>query len=141
MGSTRDMREATSADGEGRRDEVTRRRFLRGAALAGGLAALGGAAHAAEPEEGEVAPAEDLMREHGVLRRLLLVYETGILRMRGGGEAPAAALHEAAGIIRDFIEQYHEKLEEDHIFPLFKDSAELGPLTQVLTAQHQAAGR
>jgi hemerythrin-like domain-containing protein len=120
---------------------VTRRNILRRAALAGGLAALGAGgapARAAGQAEGGVSPAEDLMREHGVLRRLLLVYETGMRRMRGGGEAPADALHETATIIRDFIEQYHEKLEEDYVFPLFRDSKGLAPLTAVLTAQHRA---
>jgi hemerythrin-like domain-containing protein len=119
---------------------VTRRFVLQRVALTGGLAAmgLGGALARAGQEASGVSPAEDLMREHGVLRRLLLVYEAGMRRMRQGGQAPMGVLHRAATIIRDFIEQYHEKLEEQYVFPLFKGSQGLGPLTQVLLAQHKA---
>ena len=130
-----------------------RRGFLRQAAAAGGLVALGAGgalARAAEqaaggrgpaaPAEIGVSPAEDLMREHGVLRRVLLIYDESLRRLRNGSPVPSDALKKAASIIRDFIEKYHEKLEEDHIFPKFHDSKELAELASVLLAQH-VAGR
>ena len=40
-----------------------------------------------EPEE-DVAPPEDLMREHGVLKRVLLVYEEAIRRIDGKKDVP-----------------------------------------------------
>ena len=46
----------------------------------------------------------------------------------------------ASGIIKSFIEDYHEKLEEDHIFPRFEQSGKLVELTVNLRAQH-AMGR
>ncbi len=59
---------------------VSRRNFLiRGGALAAGAALLGPAqllaAEKKESAAADVTPTEDLMREHGVLRRLLLIYD------------------------------------------------------------------
>ncbi len=87
-----------------------------------------------------ISPAEDLMREHGVLRRVILIYEEVLRRYYKGKEIPADALASAARIIQTFIEQYHEKLEEDYIFPRFEKTGELGDLTRVLRKQH-VAGR
>ena len=46
----------------------------------------------------------------------------------------------AAKIIRRFIEDYHEKLEEEHLFPRFEKAGKLTDLVRVLREQH-AAGR
>ena len=48
---------------------------------------------------------------------------------------------DGATIIRKFIEEYHEKLEEDHLFPRFRKAGKLVDLVTVLTAQHQAGRR
>lgn len=93
-----------------------------------------------EPEE-EVAPAEDLMREHGVLNRILLIYEEGLRRLEGRQELPPESLSGAAGIIRRFIEEYHEKLEEENLFPRFEKAGKLVDLVAVLREQHQAGRR
>jgi hemerythrin-like domain-containing protein len=85
--------------------------------------------------EEEVSANEDLMREHGVLDRLLLVYEAGLARPAQDPQA-IAAIHRAADLVSTFIEQYHEKLEEDFIFPLLEKArrhpAEIG----ILKDQH-----
>jgi hemerythrin-like domain-containing protein len=88
-----------------------------------------------------VSPPEDLMREHGVLKRVLLVYEEVIRRIDGKLDVPPDAARRGADIIRSFIEDYHEKLEEDHIFPRFEKAGRLADLTRVLRAQHQAGRR
>jgi hemerythrin-like domain-containing protein len=93
-----------------------------------------------EPEE-EVSPAEDLMREHGVLKRVLLVYEEAIRRIDAKQDLPPGAVREGATIIRTFIEDYHEKLEEEYLFPRFEKAGQLTDLTHVLRAQHQAGRR
>ncbi len=69
------------------------------------------AAHQAQPAsaEKEVPPAEDLMREHGVLRHALLVYREGLRRIDEGRPTPAPELLGAAALIRRFVEDYHEK--------------------------------
>jgi hemerythrin-like domain-containing protein len=100
------------------------------------------AAETAPAEAGEeVAPPEDLMREHGVLNRVLLIYEEALRRLDGRQDLDPAVLSQAAGIIRRFIEGYHEKLEEDHLFPRFKKAGKLVDLVQVLEAQHEAGRR
>jgi hemerythrin-like domain-containing protein len=92
-----------------------------------------------EPKEGEkISPPEDLMREHGVLRRILLIYEDVYTRLNSGKEFPAEVLSSAADIIRRFIEEYHEKLEEDHLFPRFEKAGKLVELVTVLKEQHKA---
>src|SRR5262245_30823448 len=92
-----------------------------------------------EPEE--VAPPEDLMREHGVLKRVLLVYREVIRRVNAREDVPPEAVRDGAAIIRRFIEDYHEKLEEDYLFPRFEKAHKLADLTSVLRAQHQAGRR
>ncbi len=118
-----------------------RRRFLKTAAAA--AAGMTGAALHARPDEKEeeVSPAEDLMREHGVLKRVLLVYDEAIRRLESGKELPPEPIADAARIIRSFIEDYHEKLEEDFLFPRFRKARTLTELVDVLQAQHQAGRR
>jgi hemerythrin-like domain-containing protein len=98
----------------------------------------GGQRNERESEEEEVSPAEDLMREHGVLKRVLLVYEEAIRRIDAKLDLPPDALKDAAGLVRAFVENYHEKLEEDYLFPRFERARQLTDLTGVLRAQHQA---
>ena len=91
----------------------------------------------AEKPEEEVSPAEDLMREHGVLKRVLLVYEEAVRRITANEELPAEAVMDSANIIRTFIEDYHEQLEEKFLFPRFKKAGKLTDLVDVLLQQHQ----
>jgi hemerythrin-like domain-containing protein len=86
----------------------------------------------------QVSPPEDLMREHGVLRRTLLIYEEIQGRVNSGKEFAPDLLGSAAGIIEKFIEDYHEKLEEDYLFPRFEKAGKLVDLVHVLRRQHQA---
>jgi hemerythrin-like domain-containing protein len=88
-----------------------------------------------------VGPGEDLMREHGVLNRILLIYDESIRRIGAHEALMPAALQSAAGIIRRFLEEYHERLEEEHLFPRFERTGRLTELVGVLRAQHQAGRR
>lgn len=94
-------------------------------------------------EKGEdVAPPEDLMREHGVLNRILLVYEETARRLEAPGPAlPIEAFSASVAIIRRFIEDYHEKLEEEFLFPRFEAKGKLVDLVATLRRQHQAGRR
>lgn len=96
--------------------------------------------HDDEGEEEEVTPAEDLMREHGVLRRVLLIYGEVARRLHGNEQVPPDALAGGANIVKRFIEEYHEQLEEQHLFPRFEMANQHVELVRVLRAQH-AAGR
>jgi hemerythrin-like domain-containing protein len=89
----------------------------------------------------DILPAEDLMREHGVLNRILLIYEESCRRLDGTIDLEPAILAGAAKIIRTFIEDYHEKLEEDHLFPRFEKAGKLVVLVKTLREQHEAGRR
>jgi len=93
-------------------------------------------------KEGEgVAPAEDLMREHGVLSRLLLVYEDILRKLKTNKTVSPEVLTSSVGIIRRFVEDYHEKLEEEHLFPRYEKAGKLVDLVRVLRQQHEAGRR
>jgi hemerythrin-like domain-containing protein len=92
-------------------------------------------------EEAGVSPAEDLMREHGVLSRILLIYEEIIKRLIENQALPPEVLPSSAALIRRFIEDYHEKLEEEFLFPRFEKEGKLVDLVKVLREQHQAGRR
>jgi hemerythrin-like domain-containing protein len=94
-----------------------------------------------EAGEEDVSTNEDLMREHGVLNRVLLIYDEAMRRIQASEKFDGTVLVKAAGLIKGFIEDYHEKLEEDHIFPRFEQTGnKLTELTVNLRAQH-AVGR
>ncbi len=125
-----------------------RRSFLvAGSAGAGALLVACASAVAAPPKVGgqsgaeDVSPVEDLMREHGVLRRVLLLYGEVARRIEHQEPVPLEALASATGIVRRFIEDYHEKLEEDFVFPRFEKAGQLVDLVTVLRQQHQAGRR
>lgn len=121
----------------------TRRGFLINSGALLGLAALSTPINLLgcspiEKKTTEVTATEDLMREHGVLRRLLLIYDDLEGKLRQGREFPLPVLTKAAGLMRRFIEEYHEKLEEDYIFPCFERGGKWGGLVKVLRRQHEA---
>ena len=125
--------------------EPTRRKFLKAGGI---LVAVSGIRVAAnlfgkeeEKKNKEVSPPEDLMREHGVLKRILLVYGEALRHIDANEDLPPEPLAESAKIIRSFIEDYHEKLEEDFLFPRFKKANKLVDLVDVLLQQHHAARR
>ena len=99
------------------------------------LAVPAGSLLAAPAKEPEVTPTEDLMREHGLLNRVLLVYEECARRLEAG--QPAPQVRDAALIIRDFVERYHEELEEKHLFRRLA-KGEHAQLVATLHAQHLA---
>lgn len=86
-----------------------------------GAAALTLSGCAKQPDK-DVGAVEDLMREHGILRRLLVVYrETAASLRKGDQMLDGGALADAVDLFRAFGEDYHEKqLEEAHIFPMVK---------------------
>jgi hemerythrin-like domain-containing protein len=117
-----------------------RRDWLRNAGMLIGVTAI---SHPllAQPkkDEGEedVSLAEDLMREHGVLKRVLLIYREVMNRIDSKREFPPDVVLSSAKLIRTFVEDYHEKLEEDYLFPRFRKANKLTDLVDVLDKQHQ----
>jgi hemerythrin-like domain-containing protein len=128
-------------------NQRTRRAFIRAGLIAGASSFAGAMLVHAAPEkkkeeaEEEVSPAEDLMREHGVLKRVLLIYGEAIRRIDTNEDLPPDTVADSAKIIRSFIEDYHEKLEENFLFPRFKKAGQLVDLVDVLVQQHQGGRR
>jgi hemerythrin-like domain-containing protein len=133
-----------------------RREFLRASAVVGAgfiLSSCGNSSQTNSPSQsrnepakendhqmgGEVTATEDLMREHGVLRRALLVYSAAAVKLRLNVSAVAPdALQKTAELFRAFGEEYHEKkLEEAFIFPAVKKAGgEAAGYPDVLVVQH-----
>lgn len=127
--------------------ELDRRGFLRSTLMATSTVLLAGAPLAGWAEEKksgkgkgvkEVSPVEDLMREHGALNRILLIYDETARRIRSKEEMDPDLLKQSAKLIHDFIEGYHEKLEEEFLFPRLKKAHRLVNTVDTLLAQHQA---
>ena len=115
--------------------------------LASSATALAAGKHAARRKpkslEKPTGAVEDLMREHGVLRRCVLAWRecAGRLRMEPE-DVDASAINDTAKLFRTFGEEYHEKkLEEAHIFPRVRHAVTGAEASvSVLLAQH-ARGR
>lgn len=98
-----------------------------------------------EPSQSEIkiTPIEDLMREHGILKRLLLIYGDAEKRLCGYKPFQPSIVYpvilQSASIARQFIENYHQKLEEHYIFPRFIQEQIYVNLVCSLQEQHAAA--
>ncbi len=126
--------------------ELNRRSLLCSiAGASGGIILTNRALAALLPEQreqaknGEVTAVEDLMREHGVLRRALFVYSEVADRLRRNPQdVSSEALWKTAKLFRSFGEDYHEKsLEEAYIFPAVKKlSGDSANYPDILVMQH-----
>ena len=90
--------------------------------------------------EGGIPATERLMRDSGVLLRILAIYEAGGRRLGGGEDIEPKIFTLAAETMRDFVHGYHEKQQDELVFPRFKKAGRMVELVDVMTAQH-AAGR
>jgi hemerythrin-like domain-containing protein len=126
------------------RDRIGRRNILK--AGVGSLACLPAFASAPlqeknadkiDPDAGVTAP-EDLMKEHGVLNRCLLIYEEAVRRLLNKEHVAPEVFNQTAALIRSFVEEYHERNEEKYIFPVFEEHKKLVELVQTLKTQHEA---
>ena len=114
---------------------LTRRTFATA-----GLATVAAAVACKRPradDEPEVTPSEDLMREHGVLARLMLVLEASA-PILDSSQSARTAIATAARLVRTFVEDYHEALEEQHLFPRFQRNNVHSELVDTLYIQHRA---
>lgn len=139
----------------------SRRRFASALALAGGAAVVGctrprtgreeergGATGAAKPEgsreeraraEGSaiITPGEDLMREHGVLERVLVVWAEAEEPLRRGADVDVEALRSSIDLVQRFVERYHERIEEELVFPRLEEAGRHRELAATLRDQHE----
>jgi hemerythrin-like domain-containing protein len=123
---------------------VTRRRVLLGVAGLTGAVVGAGATQAGNELATTTtgagvgphlpSPGEELMTEHGVLSRVLLAYRALQTRLAGGDPVPAGVVTDAAQIVADYIEDFHEGLEEAYVFPRVR--AAQPALVATLLVQH-----
>ena len=123
--------------------ENQRRQFIKTTAALGAVTALPGitllcGCKEKEGEEKEVSPPEDLMQEHGLLNRVLLIYDFCKIKMINKEAFPVEAISQSADVIRTFVEDYHEKQEENYLFPRFQKANQLTDLVDELLKQHRA---
>ena len=118
---------------------IERRKFIHNAFIAGmsgGIILMRPLTR--EPEEEEVTPTEDLMREHGLLSRIILIYDNCRMHLVNNEDFDMTVLGDSARIVRSFVEDYHEKLEENYLFPRFERANKLVDLVSILREQHNA---
>lgn len=130
---------------EAARSSVGRRQLLRGSGLvlAGAAAAVaadrGARAVSAAPAAGRPTPGESLMTEHGVLKRVLLAYSAAATQPASPGLW--AAVRTCALIVRDYVEGFHEGLEEAYVFPDLMRAGRHTAVLQTLLTQHGSGRR
>jgi hemerythrin-like domain-containing protein len=119
----------------------SRRNFLvKGGMLLAAAGLLGAGCSGAKKEtmSSTIPPTEDLMREHGVLNRIMLVYDEIARRLRFEEEFPSEVLAEGNDITRRFIQDYHEKSEENYLFNKFSNAGKMVEPVAILYQQHLA---
>lgn len=91
-------------------NQSNRRQFIKAGgiliAASGVAAAVNAFAKEEEKNNEEVSPPEDLMREHGVLKRILLVYSEALRRIDANEDLAPEPIAESAKMIRSFVEDY-----------------------------------
>jgi hemerythrin-like domain-containing protein len=120
-----------------------RRNFLKtiatggvGAMMASSRTSMAELSEKAAEESHEITPSEDLMFEHGVIERLLLVYNKAVSQIESGQGVLPKLIYKAADIIQRFSENYHEKNEEQHVFPILEQAGQHVKLVKTLRKQH-----
>jgi hemerythrin-like domain-containing protein len=83
---------------------------------------------------------ETLMQEHGVIHRLMTVYQECADRLAAGDGIPPGALINAGALADEFVESYHEEMEERYVYPAFIEAGRMAALVTVMIRQH-AVGR
>jgi hemerythrin-like domain-containing protein len=65
-------------------------------------------------------------------------YDAAIRRLSTNEDFDPTVISDCAKLGQDFIENYHEKSEEDFLFPRFRKANQLTDLVTTLLEQHQA---
>jgi hemerythrin-like domain-containing protein len=117
---------------------LRRRRLIGSVGVAGMVIATTAAARdeiKKKDADAVLTPAEILSRNDAVLQRVMLVYETGMRRVGEGEDIDPMVFSQPAEVARDFFHNYHEKAEQELIYPIFKNAGRMVDLVNVLIAQ------
>ena len=113
-----------------------RRSFIGAALGAVSVAAFGRLAQAKPSSEA----APELAREHAIVERLLVVYEEAARRLETAADVAPEIVTRAARVARGWLEEHHEREEEDVVFPQLVMRGDAHAVT-MLREQHEAARR
>lgn len=91
-------------------------------------------------EEVRYSPIEDLMEEHSILRRALLIYEECIRRMNINEDFDPDLLVQTTNVIKVIIIFHHALLEHEYIFPRYREADKYAEMADILTEQHGRVG-
>jgi hemerythrin-like domain-containing protein len=94
-----------------------------------------------KPDLSEPSPVEDLMKEHGLLNRCMLVYETALDGLRQALPVRLGIFATTASLIHKYVEEHHERDEERFIFPRIWTKGYLRRSIAIILEQHQAGRR
>jgi hypothetical protein len=121
-----------------------RRRLILGtAAIASTLVALPalaqtGSVTKTDIQKSPMSAGERLMRDNALTSRILLLYTAAERRLTQGEDLESGIFTQSAEVMRDFVHGYHEKVEEDDVFPIFKKTGRMVELVTALENQHAA---
>ena len=115
------------------------RRWILGAGATGGLiAALPALSQTDAAKKSPMPASEWLMRDNALTSRVLLLYAAAERRLGQGEDLESGIFLQAAEVMRDFVHGYHEKIEEEDIFPVFKKAGRMVELVTLFQNQHDA---
>jgi hemerythrin-like domain-containing protein len=119
----------------------TRREVLAGIGGVGATLTFGCSAEAVRSREEpsprlDSSPAENIMREHGLIHRLMLIYEELADRIEGRKTVPPGTFLNVTNLVDQFVGSHHERLEEEYIFPILEGENDPTELIKVLRKQH-----
>ncbi len=119
---------------------LDRRRFLSYIPIAatsfGVMAGLAPQSEAASTQEHGVGAIETLMRGHGLLLRALIIYDVIKNRIVKGQETEPSLVLDTAAVIHNYLEGFHEMVEEKYIFAPMENKKVGFAAIQELKVQH-----
>jgi hemerythrin-like domain-containing protein len=124
------------------RTKIRRRALLLGGVGVTGLTVGASGVEAAHrltpssPPVADIPATEELMTDHGVLKRILLIYRESVRRLQSGDNLDPAAPFHAAQMVHDYIEDFHEGIEEGYVFPRLLRAGRLEDTVHTLLTQH-----
>lgn len=121
-------------------DRVRRRWILGAGATAGLMTALPALAQTDTAKKSPMSASERLMRDNALTSRVLLLYASAERRLGQGEDLESGIFLQSAEVMRDFVHGYHEKAEEEDVYPVFKKAGRMVDLVTAFQSQH-AAGR
>ncbi|MCB4791571.1 MAG: hemerythrin domain-containing protein [Elusimicrobia bacterium] len=77
-------------------------------------------------------------QQHAAVTRVVVIYNDILSRLENKETPPLDAYREATHISRDFMQNFHEKMEEKYIFSRFRKPSREYDIVQVLIRQHRA---